>query len=39
MKIDKIKILIVILFIGFHYYSYGQENLMTVNGKRVEVLV
>lgn len=39
MKIDKIKILIVILFIGFYYYSYGQENLLTVNGRRVEVLI
>ena len=39
MKIDKIKILIIILFIGFHYYSYGQESFLTLNGKRVEVLV
>lgn len=36
---NKIKIQLVILFVGFHYYSFGQENLMTVNGKRVEIFV
>lgn len=39
MKVDKLIVLIVILIIGFNYYTYGQENTMVVNGKRVEILV
>lgn len=39
MKIAKTKIFIIILFVGFHYDSYGQENFMNVNGKRVEILM
>jgi len=39
MKIDKIRILIIILFAGFYCDLYGQENFISINGKRIEILV
>lgn len=39
MKINKIKIAIIVLFVGFHCDFYGQDNFMNVNGKRVEILI
>lgn len=39
MKNEKIRILLVVLFIGLHYNTYGQDNFIKVNGKNVEVLI
>ena len=39
MKSRRIKILIVVLLIGFHCDFYGQENFIKVNGKSIEILI
>ena len=39
MKSDKLKILMGILLVGFHCHIYGQDSFMSINGKRVEILI